>query len=365
VGSCALGPLCSISGLGNSIANGIFDGFTNWVASASGWVWRGFGAFLTATSRPTVIGAAATPVFNRLVLIAPLIALGALVASALSALRHGDVAAVGRQAFLAVPLCALAIAIAVPAAMLVLSVVDGLCTEVSGNLGLTIARLATAASAMPSAIPGFAAAVLDIGGLVVTLLLWFELVVRNAVLALLLALTPVVFAAALLPSLRRLALRLVETFVAVALSKFVVVVALALGATASTSGSPTVVVTGIAIVLLAAFTPFVLLRVVPLLEVSALLALEGTRERAMRGMRRGHAATSHVASALSPSPEIGPPERPEDLGFDYWPTGEPLSFPEPPETPPVPPVGRSTLRQGKMVILKGREGAQIGWHWDD
>ena len=57
-----------------------------------------------------------------------------------------------------------------------------------------------------------------------TMLLWFELIVRTVVLTLLLVLVPVIVPLATFPSLRRLGWRLGETFVAVAASKFAIVI---------------------------------------------------------------------------------------------------------------------------------------------
>ncbi len=365
-GVCTVAPeLCGVSSVGAGLANSFFGGATGWIASSSAWVWHGLGAFLSATSSTAVVTDAARPEYNVLLRVAPLVALCAFLANVLTGLRHGDSAHLARDVLWATPVLIFAAITAVPLAGVVLDVVNALSSAAAGSATTFLSTLGTTAGTYPSTVPGFAQMLLDLAGVVGALLLWFELVVRNAVLALLVCLAPIIAAAALWAPLRRLAVRLVETFVAVALSKFVIVVALSLGASAAAPLKGEVALTGIAVVALAVLVPFSLLRVVPLLEASALHALEGTRQRATSGARRVAGTATNAALSLTPLPPPGPPERPADLGLPMWPGGPEPTFPEPPDEPPVPPVGTPTVRRGHVAYLRDRFGPVIGWHFDE
>jgi hypothetical protein len=364
--ACALSPaLCAVSGVGQNLAGSLFSGLTSWVADSSSWAWRQLAGFLAATSRPGVVTAAAGPEYDALLRIAPLVALGALCANVLTSLRRADAATLARDAVLAAPALVLGVVAAMPLANLVLSVVDALSAAAGAPAAASLQRLVGAAGVFPVGTPGFAVALLDLAGVLGALALWFELVMRNAVLALLVGLSPVVLAAALWAPLRRLAVRLVETFVAVALSKFVVVAALSLGAAATGSSTPLVEVTGIAVALLAAATPFTLLRLVPLVELSALHALEGSRQRGLAGARRAAGAFAATVDRGAAARLPLPPELPEDLGFPDWPDGPELEFPEMPDTPPEAPIGEPRVRGGHVAYWNDEHGPVMGWHFDE
>jgi len=117
------------------------------------------------------------------------------------------------------------------------------------------------------------------------LLLWCELIIRSVVLTLLLVLVPVIVPLSTFPAMRRLGWRLAETFIAVASSKLLIVIALSLGLDELEGGSVTVAITGAVTLLLATCTPFVLLRVIPFVEQSALHNLEGIRQRFTRSVQ--------------------------------------------------------------------------------
>lgn len=367
-----LGDLCLISPVfclakqtGSATFASLFSDLTSWVVESSSWAWHELGAFLAATSSPTVVTGTAQPEYDALVSVAPLVALCALVANVLGALRHGDPGALVRDALLAVPVLALATLAAVPFATMILTIVNQLSSVASVHAAAALRQLTNEAGRLPSTVPDFGVMLLDLAGVVGALLLWFELVLRNAVLALLLCLSPLVMAASLWKPVRRLASRLVETFVAVALSKFVVVVALAMGVLATQSSGVSVQITGIAVVLLAVLVPFTLLRLIPLLDQSALHAADGLRQRASAGARRASSAASSAVTAMSPAHEPRPPTPSEDLGLDDWPASETMTPPEPPSEPPEPPIGEPQLRRGKVAYLRDKFGPVLGWHFDE
>lgn len=112
--------------------------------------------------------------------------------------------------------------------------------------------------------------------LVGALLTWLELVVRQGLVFLLVALSPMILATRVWPAAAGAWRRFVELGVALIVSKFVIALALAVGADAlagsvDSSGGPslTAMATGAGLMLLAALSPFVLLRLMPGVEAAA------------------------------------------------------------------------------------------------
>jgi len=113
-------------------------------------------------------------------------------------------------------------------------------------------------------------------------MLWVELLVREAAVYVAVLFLPLGLASLVWPAISHWCRRLVDTLAALILSKFVIVAVLALAAGALASGSGTgfaPVLGGGALLLLAAFTPFTLLRLVPAVEAGAVHQLEGSRQR--------------------------------------------------------------------------------------
>ena len=111
-------------------------------------------------------------------------------------------------------------------------------------------------------------------------LLWVELLVRASLLYVLLALSPLAYAAFVWPTARRVLHRLAELVVALVLSKVVIAITLAVAssALASSPSSATIpgdeaklgtLLVGTIMFLLASFAPFLILRLFPLVEAAA------------------------------------------------------------------------------------------------
>ena len=362
--NCLLHPVNCVT---QSAANASFDVFfstlASWVSAATGWAWNALRAVLEASSSPGVVTAASSGEYHSLLSVAPLIALCAVCANVVRSLRHADVSSIVQDNVVAAPLAVLALLAAPTFATIVLSLTNDLSSVAAGGAGTTVSNLSTSAALLPTGTPGFGVFFIGLVEVVTAVLLLFELIVRNALPSLLLALSPVIAAASIFAPMRRVAWRSVETFVALALAKFVVVVALGIGASAVASGSLYVVLTGVALVLIAVLAPFVLLRVVPFLEQSALHAAEGLRQRATNGARR--ATVAAVSMATGSPPPLGPPERPDDLGLEDWPDSGPLEFPDESGPRPEPPVGTPRPRRGHRVYTEDRLGPVLGWHFDE
>ena len=147
------------------------------------------------------------------------------------------------------------------------------------------------------------------------LAIWLELVLRATAIELAVFFMPLALAGLVWPATAHWAKRLIEVLVALMLAKPIIVGALCLGGSALQGTSDaSAAVNGVAILLMAAFAPMALLKLVPLAEVSAIAHLEGLSRRpfqaAERNMQRVMGAvswgTSHAAShAASTSAAIG------------------------------------------------------------
>lgn len=170
--------------------------------------------------------------------------------------------------------------------------------------------------------------------LVGALLTWLELVVRQGLVFLLVALSPLILAARVWPAAAGVWRRFVELGVALIVSKFVIALALALGADAlagsvgSGSGpSLTAMATGAGLMLLAALSPFVLLRLMP--GVEAAVAAAGITRMPIRTATSAVSMATSVALlsrlgmgagsrlAASQSANVGGSARPASYGSTY------------------------------------------------
>jgi hypothetical protein len=139
------------------------------------------------------------------------------------------------------------------------------------------------------------------------LIVWLELAVREAAVYVIVLMLPLAFAALVWPARRVWAIRSVELLVALILSKFAIVAVLGLAGAAlgqTSHGGLTAALAGAVLVLLAAFAPWALLRLIPLSELAAGAGsmLRPELDRALhRGVRNDKSASER------------PPQRPDEL----------------------------------------------------
>ena len=365
---CLLSPVhCATTSIATSTLGDLFGAVTGWLLASVHWFLGATNAALAATSEPSTVVRSATPEFNVLLVISPLLMMVGLLVATLQAVRHGDAGSLWRVYLGVAPACVLAIAVARPLAFRALDVINQLCSTATGSLASHEPALMQAFSKLPTTTPGFGLFVLALGVVVGSWLLWCELIVRAVVLTLLLVLVPVVVPLATFPALRRLGWRLAETFTAIAMSKFLIVVALALGLDELRGSSATEIITGAVTLVMACASPFLLLRIIPFVEQSALHHLEGLRQRATRSVQ--HASSSpagSLARSLVPSPAPpGPPTRPADLGLEMWETVGEFELPPLDATPGPPPIGTPELRDGHVAHYLDEGGPVVGWHFDE
>ena len=364
---CLFSPGSCAGTIAKSTFNDLFDALTSWILSSVQWLLDAAGRVLTSASEPVTIGNGAKGEFTTLLVLAPPLMMIGLLVSTLQALRHGEASMLWRVYLGVAPACVAGIALSRPLALLILQAIDQMSSGGANTVAQHEATLARNLLTLVPSTPGFALFLL--GGAVVigTWLLWCELIVRTVVLTLLLVLVPVVVPLSIFPSMRRLSWRLAETFLAIAASKFVIVVTLVLGLNELQGSSFTEVITGAVTLVMATCTPFLLLRVIPFIEQSALHGLEGIRARATRGA--SNASSSPVAQVVrSMTPDVplpGPPTRPDDLGLETWPGDGERPMPPLDGEPPRPPIGTPRARGGYVAYHRDEMGPVVGWHFDE
>jgi hypothetical protein len=269
-------PISTVLG---GVAKGLLTTFVRWVDGSAATALRFTASLISTTSRPAVTSTWFSATYWRVAALSALLTLPFLFAACIHALVRADLAMAARAAFGYLPLAMIAITIAAPLTGLLVSATDEMCAFVSDASGSAdTAFLGHAATAITgfSLVSGDAFLAFFAGLLTVaaTVSLWIELIIRAAAVEVIVLMLPLFFAAMVWPARRVWAIRAIETLIALILSKFAIIAVLTLGASAITQASagPTALLTGATLVLLAVFSPWALLRVLPLHEVAAAAA---------------------------------------------------------------------------------------------
>jgi hypothetical protein len=247
----------------------------------------------------------------RMAAIGAMLTMPFLFAAAIQALLRSDLSLLMRAAFGYLPLALLAVGIAAPVTMLLLAATDEMCAVVSSAAGGAGVHFLSHAGVIAGGLSIFAASpfLAFLAGLVAAfgaLVLWLELLMRDASVYVVVLMLPLAFAAFVWPARRIWAIRAVELLVALILSKFAIVAVLTLGGAAlgqSGSGGVTSMLAGGVLVLLGAFAPWALVRLLPLSELAsgAAGALRGESWRAGRALSLASGAAEGASAALTAS----------------------------------------------------------------
>jgi hypothetical protein len=294
-------PVCAANGAGSSLAggllNGLFGGLVDWVVNGASWLLDQIGAVITATTPIDLSSGWFGSHFAVMASLAAVVLVPLLLAGIMQAVYHQDAGQLLRTVLVRLPLAVLFTAVVLQLVRLALSATDGLSSAVGSgaDVSTALSTLATGLSGLAgTGVPAFAVLLGAVLVALGALTLWLELVVRAAAVYVAVLFLPLALASLVWPAVGHWCRRLVDTLVALILSKFVIVAVLSLASAELASGTGFAsVLGGAALLLLAAFTPFTLLRLVPAVEAGAVHHLEGARQRAV------HAATGPPRAALS------------------------------------------------------------------
>jgi hypothetical protein len=305
----ALNPLCyaasAVGSIGGSVVTAgigaVFGGLSQWVASGAEWLLSQIGDVLVSTTTIDLGASWFHAHYEVMTALAAIVVLPLLLVSALQAVYRQNAAQLIRAFLVQLPLALLLGVVAVQIVILCLSATDALCTEVAGGSGSDVKALfagMTRGLIVAVGDPTMATFVLLLVGLLVaaaSFVLWLELLVRAAAVYVAVLFLPLAMATLVWPSVAHWCRRLVETLTALILSKFVIVATLSLAAGAIGSGTAGTgdagsgfasVLAGGALLVLATFVPFSILRLIPMVEAGAIGHLEGARQRGAASLTR-------------------------------------------------------------------------------
>jgi len=309
-------PTCQLAlRLAHTSATSLLDGLGSWVAAGATWLLGSVGRALAAAATPQLSAVWFGREERAVALLAGLLALPLLLLAAVQAVLRQDLAGLARTVVVRLPLAFLLGAAAVQLVGLGLAVADGMSELLADAVGLQPAAvLHRLANLFPVAVgpaPGFITLCVALLLAVAALVLWLELAVRAAAIEVATLFLPLALAGLIWPATAVWARRLAETLAALVLSKVVMVAILAAGVGALVGGGGTGldgVAAGVALLILATFAPFALLRLMPFVEAGAVSQLDGLSRRALSAVPVPSAALSGVlARAARSEPPEGPP----------------------------------------------------------
>jgi hypothetical protein len=268
----------------------VLHGLSDWVAQGTANLLTNMAQVIAAHTQPELGATWFLDHYKLMTAIAILLVLPLILAAAISAIVRQDAGALLKAVGVQLPLAALGTFLAIQLVSLALAVTDELCSQVSPDthadtlnfLSLVGQRLGAMTKGTGAGAFGvlLVAMLMAVGVLLVSL----ELVMRDASVYVAVLFLPLALAGLVWPSTVRWGRRLVELLVVLILSKFVIVAIISLGAAALSTGFAqdqySGVIAGGALMLLAAFAPYVLLRLVPIVEAGAIGHLEGVSRRA-------------------------------------------------------------------------------------
>jgi type IV secretion system protein TrbL len=299
-----------------SAANGAVEMVTSWVADAAKWILMKVINFIDNSTSPALDAAWFTERYRFMIGLAALVVLPLLLIATIRAVVKQDPAQLVRSFFVFLPVAILGTFVAVYLTQSLLAITDAMSATVSDRVAGDVSEifdgvgetLSGSVGAVNPAAPSFAIFFVALLLIIGSFFVWIELLIRSAAVTVAVFFLPLILAGLVWPATTRWTKRLVEILVALILSKFVVVAVISLATAALAdpgSGGFGAVMGGAALMLMAAFAPFVLLRLMPAVEGAAVDSFqslgrgryghsrsETIAHHAMQMMRRGRGGAS-------------------------------------------------------------------------
>lgn len=290
-------------------ASGAMDVVTSWVAGSAQWLLTKVVGFIDSSTSPNLDAEWFRERYDLMVGIALFVLLPTLVLAIVRSLLAQDPRQLFRCFWPYLPGAVLGMFAAVHLTQTLLVLTDQLSAAVSANVaddttrifesvGSTVARAPGAAG---PAVPSFAIFIAALFLIIGAFFVWLELLVRSAAVTVSVFFLPLLFAGAVWPNAgSRIARRLIETLFALIVSKFVIVgvISLATAAMADPGGGGFGTVMGaVALMVMAAFAPFAILKLIPAMESSAANHMEGLRYRHQSQLYH-RSSTNHVLAIM-------------------------------------------------------------------
>ena len=285
--------------------------FTAAVASAGKFFLERIGALVTTTTRPNVVNAGwFTSQYRVMLALAVIIALPILLVSVAQSIVRADGMQAIRSAFVYLPIAAILSAVGPAMAQILIDVSDWMSAALSNNASADAHRFladaggslaALGAGTLNPAAPVFGVL---LGALIVVLgalSIWLELLLRAAAIYISVLFLPLALAAMIWPAGWKWCRRLIEFLIAIIFAKVFIVAIVNLAAAGLARGGLgdkfEGVLAGGALLLMAAFTPIALLKLIPLAEAAVVTA--GHQRAALRQATAGATALTTSSSVVT------------------------------------------------------------------
>jgi hypothetical protein len=285
--------------------------FTAAVASAGKWFLEKVGSLIQGTTSPDVVNADWFASQYRVMLaLAVVIALPILLVSVAQSIVRADGMQAIRSAFVFLPLAAILSAVGPAMAQMLINVSDWMSAALGANASADAQKFMSDAG---SALAGLGAGTVNpaapvfgvlLGALIVTLgaiSIWLELLLRSAAIYISVLFLPLALSAMIWPAGWRWCRRLIEFLIAIIFAKVFIVAIINLAAAGLARGGLgdkfEGVLAGGALLLMAAFTPVALLKLIPLAEAAVVTA--GHQRAALRQATQGATALTTSSSVVS------------------------------------------------------------------
>jgi hypothetical protein len=285
--------------------------FTAAVAAAGKWFLEKVGSLLQSTTSPDVVNADWFASQYRVMLaLAVVIALPILLVSVAQSIVRADGMQAIRSAFVFLPLAGILSAVGPAMAQMLINISDWMSAALGGNASADAQKFMTDAG---TALAGLGAGTVNpaapvfgvlLGALIVTLgalSIWLELLLRSAAIYISVLFLPLALAAMIWPAGWRWCRRLIEFLIAIIFAKVFIVAIINLAAAGLARGGLgdkfEGVLAGGALLLMAAFTPVALLKLIPLAEAAVVTA--GHQRAALRQATTGATALTTSSSVVS------------------------------------------------------------------
>jgi enamine deaminase RidA (YjgF/YER057c/UK114 family) len=285
--------------------------FTAAVASAGQFFLERVGSLVTTTTSPNVVSPDwFTSQYRVMLALAVVIALPILLVSVAQSIVRADGMQAIRSAFVYLPIAAILSAVGPAMAQILIEVSDWMSAALSNNASADAQKfMADAGSSLAALGAGTlnpAAPVFGVllGALIVVLgalSIWLELLLRAAAIYISVLFLPLALAAMIWPAGWKWCRRLIEFLIAIIFAKVFIVAIVNLAAAGLARGGLgdkfEGVLAGGALLLMAAFTPIALLKLIPLAEAAVVTA--GHQRAALRQATAGATALTTSSSVVS------------------------------------------------------------------
>lgn len=329
-----------ISGALEDVGNGIFEQITQWVSDGAAWLIGEVVKGIQQSTTPQLTAKGFISQYAKMAAIAAILGMAMLLLAVLEGVAQGNAGLLLRVVVVNLPLAFIATSVAYVVVQLLLVATDGLCDAISSTAGHNsqqffhgaIKGLSNAGGAVGGAasggnpadevggkvaVPLFVTFLAAIIGAFAAFFVWLELIMRDAAVYVVALFMPFSLAASIWPRWMGALRRSVELLLVVIASKFVIVAIISMAAALLAEPGEGVepILAASALMLIACFAPFILMKFVPFAE-GAMTAAYSRRSSAGGGIGAVQLASDVAILRGMVRSNMG-----DDSGVAFWDAG--------------------------------------------